>query len=66
MKKIKYIYAIALTLFLVQGCKKDLLEVENTNQPNFDKVFSNGEALENLASGLYNTIYTGEHAYASA
>ncbi len=66
MKKIKYIYAIALTLFLMQGCKKDLLEVENTNQPNFDKVFSNGEALENLASGLYNTIYNGEHAYASA
>jgi starch-binding outer membrane protein, SusD/RagB family len=62
MKKIKYIYAIALTLFLAQGCKKDLLEVENKNQPDFEKVFSNGEALQNLTSGLYNTIFIGEHA----
>lgn len=61
MKKIKYIYVIALTLFLVQGCKKDLLQVENLNQPDFDKVFSNGEALQNLTSGLYNTIFAGEH-----
>jgi len=66
MKKIKFIYAIALALFLVQGCKKDLLKVENENQPDFDKVFSNGAALENLASGLYVTIYNGEHAGASA
>ena len=62
MKKIKFIYAIALALFLVQGCKEDLLVVENDNQPDFDKVFSNGAALENLASGLYVTIYNGEHA----
>jgi hypothetical protein len=62
MKKIKFIYAIALALFLVQGCKEDLLKVENDNQPDFDKVFSNGAALENLASGLYVTIYNGEHA----
>ncbi|MFA5245057.1 MAG: hypothetical protein WC380_07110 [Pedobacter sp.] len=61
MKRFKYIYAIALTLFLVQGCKKDLLKVENLNQPDFDKVFSNGVALENLTAGLYNTIYNGEH-----
>jgi hypothetical protein len=65
MKKFKFIYAIALSLFLVQGCKKDLLQVENENQPDFDKVFSNGEALQNLTSGLYITIYNGEHAGAS-
>ena len=65
MKKYKFIYAIALSLFLVQGCKKDLLQVENENQPDFDKVFSNGEALQNLTSGLYVTIYNGEHAGAS-
>lgn len=62
MKKMKYIYALALSVFLVQGCQKDILEVENKNQPDFNKVFSNGEALENLTSGLYNTIYVGEHA----
>lgn len=66
MKKIKFIYAIALTLFLAQGCKKDLLQVENENQPDFDKVFSNGEALQNLTSGLYVTIYNGEHLSSSA
>ena len=66
MKKFKFIYAIALTLFLAQGCKKDLLQVENENQPDFDKVFSNGEALQNLTSGLYVTIYNGEHAGGSA
>ncbi|MDO8994142.1 MAG: hypothetical protein Q7U83_13805 [Daejeonella sp.] len=65
MKKYKFIYAIALSLFLVQGCKKDLLQVENENQPDFDKVFSNGEALQNLASGLYVTIYNGEHGASS-
>lgn len=57
----KYIYALALGLFVVQGCQKDILEVENLNQPDFNKVFSNGEALQNLTSGLYNTIYNGEH-----
>lgn len=66
MKKIKFIYAIALALFMVQGCKEDLLTVENANQPDFDKVFSNGAALENLVSGLYVTIYNGEHAGGSA
>lgn len=46
---------------MVQGCQKDLLEVENNNNPDFDKVFSNGEALQNLTSGVYNTIFKGEH-----
>lgn len=62
MKKIKFIYAFALALFMMQGCKEDLLTVENQNQPDFDKVFSNGAALENLVSGLYVTIYNGEHS----
>lgn len=66
MKRIKFIYVIALSLFMVQGCKEDLLTVENANQPDFDKVFSNGAALENLVSGLYVTIYNGEHAGGSA
>lgn len=66
MKKIKFIYAFALALFMMQGCKEDLLTVENQNQPDFDKVFSTGAALENLVSGLYVTIYNGEHSASSA
>ena len=44
----------------MQGCKKNLLQVENANQPDFDKVFSTAVALHNLISGLYITIYIGE------
>ncbi len=61
MKKTKFLYAFAIALALFQGCSKDTLEVENTNNPDFAKVYSSGADLENLTSGLFNTIYQGSH-----
>jgi hypothetical protein len=60
MKKTKFLYAFAITALLFQGCKKDNLDVQNTNNPDFAKVYSSGADLENLTSGLYNTIFQGD------
>lgn len=64
MKKINLLLFISLTILVLSGCKKNLLEVKNQNNPDFKRVLSNGKDVENLASGLFNTIYYGEHAFA--
>ena len=62
MKKFKKIMAFAAFPLLLVGCKKDLLNVPNENQPDFKKVYANGKDVENVASGLFNTIFNGEHS----
>jgi starch-binding outer membrane protein, SusD/RagB family len=62
MKKLKKIMAFAAFPLLLVGCKKDLLNVPNENQPDFKKVYANGPDVENVASGLFNTIFNGEHS----
>lgn len=62
MKKIyKIIIAIFATTTLF-SCEKDLLDVPNGNDPDFAKVFANGEDVENVASGLFNTVFFGERS----
>lgn len=62
MKIIKIFLVLFLAGSILSGCKKDLLDVENLNDPDFAKVFSDGQDVENVASGLFNTIYNGEHS----
>ncbi|MGN6294580.1 MAG: hypothetical protein ACTHMV_17660 [Chitinophagaceae bacterium] len=61
MKKINKFLLIALAASgLLFGCKK--MDVPNENNPDFLKVFNSGADVESVASGLYNTIFTGEHS----
>ncbi len=46
----------------ITGCN-DVLDVENTNDPDFLKVYATGEDVENVAAGLFNSYYVGSHAY---
>lgn len=62
MKITKIIVFLSLVILVLAGCKKNLLDVENLNDPDNPKVFSSGEDLENAAAGLFNTIYSGEHS----
>lgn len=62
MKKVnKYFSFIALSSVLMFGCDPDLLDVPNENTPDFLKVYAKGEDVENVAGGLFNTFYHGEH-----
>ena len=63
MKKILNFLIFAFCLLLLAGCKKDLLDVKNLNQPDFAAVYASGTDLENLTSGLYSGFYQGSHAF---
>lgn len=58
-------YTISITVLLLLGvvsCKKDLT-VRNNNDPDFLQVYASGDDLENLASGLFNTLYDGNNSF---
>ncbi len=61
MKVTKSILLVSLAISLLAGCKKNILDVENLNEPDVTKVLGDGGDVENAASGLFNTIYAGEH-----
>ena len=61
MKIIKSIVFFSLAIILLAGCKKNMLDVENLNEPDVAKVLGDGGDVENAASGMFNTIYAGEH-----
>lgn len=64
MKNIKkLLFSTALLSALLVGCKKEELEVANENDPDFLKVYAKGEDVENVASGLFNTVFHGEHDF---
>ena len=63
MKKFGKIIALSSLVIALAGCGKDVLDVENENQPDFLKVYANGQDVENVASSMFNTIYSGEHAF---
>lgn len=66
MRNIRKISIVMVMLFAtITGCDDKVLEVENANQPDFAKVYASGSDLENLASGLYNTVYQGMHSASS-
>lgn len=66
MKKInRFLLFTALLSLGVAGCKKDLLNVPNENDPDFLKVYAKGEDVENVAAGLFNTVYHGQHDFNS-
>lgn len=62
MKKIHKFLIVAFTSLALSACKEDLLDVPNENEPDFAKVFANGQDVENVASGLYNAVFYGEHS----
>ena len=53
---------VALVSALLCGCDEDLLNVPNQNNPDFAKVYANGADVETVASGLYNSVFNGEHS----
>lgn len=59
----KYLLLVALVSVSMLGCKKDVLNVSNENDPDFMKVYAKGDDVENVASGLFNTVFRGEHSY---
>lgn len=62
MKKIKSILPFTLVIILLISCKKNVLEVKNENDPDFKKVYASGKDVENVASGVFNTVFFGEHS----
>lgn len=60
----KIILGVSFLLFFTIGCKKDLV-VKNLNEPDFNKVYSSGDDLENITSSLFNSWYNGNHSYSS-
>jgi len=64
MKKFNILSFVLLIFLLSTGCKKELLEVKNQNQPDFKLVYSNGDDVQNVASGLFNIIFNGMHVFA--
>lgn len=54
---------IALFLFVTTGCDDSLLDIENTNNPDFDAVNATitGESLESKASAMYRTFFLVNH-----
>lgn len=64
MKKITLFLLLTTSLSVAMvGCKKNLLDVPNENDPDFAKVYAKGEDVQNVAAGLFNTIYNGENAF---
>lgn len=62
MKKInKHFSIIALSSLMMVSCDPDLLDVPNQNNPDFLKVYAKGEDVENVAGGIFNTLYHGQH-----
>lgn len=62
MKKIYQFLIVALASVTLYSCDEDLLDVPNENTPDFAKVYANGADVENVASGLYNALFDGEHS----
>lgn len=66
MKKInRFLLFTALLSVGIAGCKKDILDVPNENDPDFAKLFASGTDVEKVSSSLFNTLFNGEHAFSS-
>ncbi len=61
MKRLHKILVATFASAVMVGCGDNLLDVENGNNPDFAKVYANGTDVENVASGLYNAVFLGEH-----
>ena len=60
--KIKNLLYVALILpFVMVGCAE--LSVDNSNQPDTDRVLGSADDLKNLASGLYKSYYVDTYTY---
>lgn len=60
--KLKQIFQFTVVVAtLATSCKKNLLDVPNTNNPDYKKVYASSEDVKNVTSGLYNTIFQAEH-----
>lgn len=63
MKQItKFLILATLVSTALASCKKNVLDVPNENDPDFAKVYAKGEDVQNVAAGLFNTIYMNSHA----
>src|SRR5690606_38861178 len=62
----KILFATGVASVMMWGCKENTLEVLNENDPDFVKVYAKGADVENVASGLFNAVFGGEHSYDGA
>lgn len=60
MKNFKFA-SILVLLIGFSSCDKNLLDIEYDNNPGYDQVMTSGEDFENLAGGLFNTWFHGNH-----
>src|SRR5690554_4169252 len=62
--KINRLYPlVVLFLFFAGGCSKDILDIENTNNPDFEMVNATltGETLESQAASMFNNYFLVNH-----
>jgi hypothetical protein len=56
--KNKFLLFLSIGVLIFASCQKTL-DVQNENEPDFQKVYASGEDVYNVASGLFNAYYSG-------
>ena len=56
--KNKFLLFLSIGVLSFASCQKTL-DVQNENQPDFEKVYASGDDVYNVASGLFNSYYNG-------
>lgn len=62
MKTLHRLLLVAFAAITSVACEDNLLDVPNENDPDYERVYATGSDVENVASGLYNTVFHGEHS----
>ena len=56
--KNKFLLFLSIGVLSFASCQKTL-DVQNENEPDFQKVYASGDDVYNVASGLFNAYYSG-------
>ena len=60
--KNKFLLILSIGVLSFASCQKTL-DVQNENQPDFQKVYASGEDVYNVAGGLFNSYYSGAQSW---
>lgn len=61
MKKLHRLFFATFVAIAFVACEDGLLDIPNENNPDFARVYASGADVENVAAGLYNAVFLGEH-----